>query len=62
MFVLQAFAAQPANTVFVEVLRLFVPASVGQTLGFLFQHQAAQHQASVCATPLRVPSRTDATG
>ncbi len=38
---LQAFAAQPDNTSYVPIFRLFVPDSVGQTLGFLFQHAAA---------------------
>jgi hypothetical protein len=38
---LQAFASQPANSAYLPLFRLFVPDSVGQTLGFLFQHAQA---------------------
>lgn len=37
---LQAFAAQPGNAAYLPLFRLFVPDSVTQTLGFLFQHAA----------------------
>ncbi len=39
---LQAYAAQPGNAAFLQLFPLFVPDSVAQTLGFLFQHAAAQ--------------------
>ena len=38
---LQAYTAQPANGAYLPLFRLFVPDSVGQTLGFLFQHAQA---------------------
>ena len=38
---LQAFASQPVNKAYLPLFRLFVPDSVGQTLGFLFQHAQA---------------------
>lgn len=38
---LQAFASQPGNAAYLPLFRLFVPDSVGQTLGFLFQHAQA---------------------
>lgn len=38
---LQAFAAQPGNASYLQLFSLFVPEAVTQTLGFLFQHAAA---------------------